>query len=95
MEFFPCKADPDVWLKDCDTHYEYICVYVDDIMMMGKAPATFFKDLTEKYKYNLKGAENLVTIMVVISLMTRMARLHGELVCISARCSATMSSCLV
>jgi hypothetical protein len=44
-----------IWLKDCDTHYEYVCVYVDDIMMMGKAPATFFKDVTERYKYNIKG----------------------------------------
>jgi hypothetical protein len=21
MNFYPCKADPDVWMKDCDTHY--------------------------------------------------------------------------
>jgi hypothetical protein len=27
MEFFPCKADPDVWMKDCGTHYEYIYVF--------------------------------------------------------------------
>jgi hypothetical protein len=67
MEFVPCKADPDVWPKNCDTPCEYVCVYVDDIMMMGKVcvyvndimmmgkdPVTLFKDLTEKYKYNLK-----------------------------------------
>jgi hypothetical protein len=28
MDFLPCKADPDVWMKDCcGTHYEYVCVY--------------------------------------------------------------------
>jgi hypothetical protein len=51
MDFFPCKADPDVWLKDCDTHYECLCL----LMMMGKDPVTFFKEHTEKYKYNLRG----------------------------------------
>jgi hypothetical protein len=26
MNFLPCKADPVVWMRDCDTHYEYVCV---------------------------------------------------------------------
>jgi hypothetical protein len=55
MNYFPCKADPDVWMKDCDTHYEYVCVYVDDIMMFGKDPQSFFNELTNKYNYKLKG----------------------------------------
>ena len=55
MGFFPCKADPDVWLRDCGTHYEYVCVYVDDIMMFGKDPQAFFDDLTHIYHYQLKG----------------------------------------
>ena len=55
MIVFPFKTDPDVWLKYCDLYNEYDCVAVDDIMMMGKDPAKFFKDLTKKYKYNLKG----------------------------------------
>ena len=41
MSFTPCEADPDVWLRLTDTHYEYVCVYVDNIMMFGKNPATF------------------------------------------------------
>jgi Reverse transcriptase (RNA-dependent DNA polymerase) len=24
MGFSPCKADPDVWMRDCTTHYEYV-----------------------------------------------------------------------
>ena len=55
MGYTTCKADPDVWLKDCDTHYEYVCVYVDDIMMFGKNPKAFFDDLTHIYNYQLKG----------------------------------------
>ena len=55
MGFKPCKADPDVWMRDCMTHYEYVCVYVDDIMHMSKNPQLFFDELKEKYQYNLKG----------------------------------------
>jgi hypothetical protein len=55
MGYNPCQADPDVWLKDCQTHYEYVCVYVDDIMFFGKDPQSFFNDLINKYGYKLKG----------------------------------------
>ena len=55
MGYTTCKADPDVWLCDCGTHYEYVCVYVDDIMMFGKDPQAFFDDLVHIYKYQLKG----------------------------------------
>ena len=34
MKFVPCKADPDLWMRDAGHCYEYICVYVDDIMAM-------------------------------------------------------------
>jgi len=45
MNFFPCKADPDVWIKNCGTHYEYVCVYVDDLAVMMKDPKAFFDEL--------------------------------------------------
>ena len=41
MNFTLCEADPDVWLRPTDTHYEYVCVYVDDIMMFCNDPASF------------------------------------------------------
>ena len=34
---------------------EYICVYVDDLLVIMKDPAEFFKTLTEKYRFKLKG----------------------------------------
>jgi hypothetical protein len=58
LGYFPCRADPDVWIKDCDSHYEYVCVYVDDLMVIGKNPQAFFDALTSKYKYKLKGVGN-------------------------------------
>jgi hypothetical protein len=54
MHFLPCKADPDVWMKDCGTHYEYVCVYVDDLAVMMKDPSAFFAELKDR-KYKLKG----------------------------------------
>jgi hypothetical protein len=55
LGYTPCKADDNVWYKDCKTHYDYICVYVDDIMHMSKKPETLFNALKEKYHYNLAG----------------------------------------
>jgi hypothetical protein len=55
MDFYPCKVDPDVWMKDCDTHYEYVLVYVDDLMFIGKKPQAFFDSLTTEHGFKLKG----------------------------------------
>jgi hypothetical protein len=55
LGYKPCQADDDVWLKDNGTHYEYVCVYVDDIMHMSKTPEILFEALKNKYHYNLAG----------------------------------------
>ena len=55
MGFTPSLADPDVWMRDAGTHWEYLAVYVDDLLAIMKDPDEFFKILTEKYKYKLKG----------------------------------------
>jgi hypothetical protein len=40
--FMPSLADPDLWICDADDCYEYVCVYVDDLMAVMKNPAEFF-----------------------------------------------------
>jgi hypothetical protein len=55
MNFTPSYADPDVWMRDAGDHWEYLAVYVDDLMAIMKDPDEFFKVLTTKYKYKLKG----------------------------------------
>jgi hypothetical protein len=42
-------------MKDCGTHYEYICVYVDDNMHMSKTPQLLFDALKDTYHYSLAG----------------------------------------
>ena len=42
-------------MKDCHTHYEYVLVYVDDLMFIGKDPQSFFDSLTKDHGFKLKG----------------------------------------
>jgi hypothetical protein len=42
MGFFPSKADPNVWMIDKGDHWEYLCVYVDDLMAIMQDPDKFF-----------------------------------------------------
>jgi hypothetical protein len=54
--FFPCHADPCVWMRDARDIWEYICIYVDDLATCLKDPKALFDVLTgPKYNYKLKG----------------------------------------
>jgi hypothetical protein len=33
--FFPSHADPAIWMRDVQDHYEYICVWVDDMLILS------------------------------------------------------------
>ena len=45
MDFFPSKADPDLWMKDCKDNYEYISRYVDDALVFSREPEELIKCL--------------------------------------------------
>ena len=55
MDYFPSKAEPDIWMRDCGDHYEYIAVYVDDLLIISRKPQTIIDTLKDEYKFNLKG----------------------------------------
>ena len=55
MGFRPTKADHDLWLKDCGTHYEYLCTWVDDIVVASKNAMAILNEFKTKAKYTLKG----------------------------------------
>ena len=55
MGYEPCKMEPDIWLRECSDHYEYIAVYVDDLLIASKDPNNIISILTTKYKFKLKG----------------------------------------
>ena len=55
MGFFPCRMDPDVWMRDCGDHYEYIGTYVDDLAIASKDPQAILDCLINDYDFELKG----------------------------------------
>jgi hypothetical protein len=55
MGFFPCKAEPDIWMRRVDDHYEYIAMYVDDLAISSKDPKAITDILMNKYNFKLKG----------------------------------------
>jgi hypothetical protein len=56
LGFFPSFADPDVWMRDAGDHYEYVVVYVDDLIAAMKKPEEFYDKLRgDPWNYTLKG----------------------------------------
>jgi len=55
MGFEPSRAEPDIWMRAQGTHYEYIAVYVDDLLIASKSPEAIIAELTDTYKFKLKG----------------------------------------
>ena len=49
MGYMPSKADPNLWIKDCGGHYEYLATYVDDVLVFGKRPRQTIETLRSKY----------------------------------------------
>ena len=49
MGYTPSKADPNLWMKDCGSHYEYIACYVDDVLIWSKDSLAVMNKLKETY----------------------------------------------
>jgi len=49
LGYTPSKADSDLWMKDCGTHYEYIARYVDDVIAFSKNPMDIINKLKDTY----------------------------------------------
>ena len=59
LGFFPCKAEPEIWMRRNGNLYEYIAVYVDDLAIATKDPQAICKILTDNYNYKLKGTGSI------------------------------------
>ena len=56
MGFFPSKAEEDIWMRDMGDHYEYLAVYVDDLLIASKKPQDIIDALEKKpNNFKLKG----------------------------------------
>jgi Reverse transcriptase (RNA-dependent DNA polymerase) len=56
MGFSSSRAEPDIWMRDRGDHYEYIAVYVDDLLIASRQPNEIVKILEEIHKFKLKGS---------------------------------------
>ena len=59
MGFVPCMNEQDLWMRDTGDIWEFVCVYVDDLLVLLLEPKKFFASLTEDYGYQLKGVEEI------------------------------------
>jgi Reverse transcriptase (RNA-dependent DNA polymerase) len=55
LGFFPCKAEPDIWMQKKGSLYDYIAVYVDDLPIAMKSPKELTDILEKHHKFKLKG----------------------------------------
>jgi hypothetical protein len=49
LGFKKTKHDPDLWMIDKSSHYEYLATYVDDILIWSKDPIAVIKSLEMNY----------------------------------------------
>jgi hypothetical protein len=49
------KNDPDLWMVDKSSHYEYLTTYVDDILIWSKDPMVVIKSLEKTYITKIVG----------------------------------------
>jgi hypothetical protein len=50
LHFSSTQADPDVWIRSAETHYEMVLVYVDDTLIFSKDPRTIMNQLGALYE---------------------------------------------
>ena len=55
LNFRRSKADPCVWLREKKGIYEYIAIYVDDLLITSEEPQGIIQHLKEKLKLKMKG----------------------------------------
>jgi hypothetical protein len=55
LGFKKTKHDPDLWMVDKSSHYEYLSTYVDDILIWIKDPMAVIKSLEKTYMLNSEG----------------------------------------
>ena len=59
MGFQPYKMEPNIWRRRVDNkwdlHYEFVEVYVDNLIIASKSPQLIVCALTNKHSFKLKG----------------------------------------
>ena len=54
LGFTASRAEDDIWMRDKQSHYEYIVRYVDDLLIVSSNPKAITDTLESKFKLKLK-----------------------------------------
>jgi Reverse transcriptase (RNA-dependent DNA polymerase) len=68
LAFFPCKAEPDIWMRKRDDMYEKVAVYVDDLAIAMKNAKEFVDILEKKDKFKPKGGTGPISFHIGMDL---------------------------
>jgi hypothetical protein len=49
MGFTPSEAESDIWMRENKGLYEYIAVYVDDLLIAARDPKSIVQSLQEQH----------------------------------------------
>jgi Reverse transcriptase (RNA-dependent DNA polymerase) len=55
QDFVPCKAENEIWMRPNNGVYEYVAVYVDDLLFAAKDPSSIINSTEEHHDFKLKG----------------------------------------
>ena len=50
MGFTPTKVDANLWMRRKGDHYEYIAIYVDDLLAWGRNPIEIIQEVQKSFK---------------------------------------------
>ena len=50
LGFTPTKVDADLWIRKKHDHYEYMAMYVDDLLAWGRDPINMIKEVEKYFK---------------------------------------------
>ena len=55
MDFTPCKAEPDIWMRKKGDLYKYIASYLADLAIASKNPKEIIEELQTRHNFKSKG----------------------------------------
>jgi hypothetical protein len=59
MGFIPSKVKADKFVRENNSLYEYIAVYVDDLLIVARNPKEIVQTLEAQHKFKLKGVRTI------------------------------------
>ena len=56
LNFYPTKAEDDIWIQKNGEHYKYIASYVDDLCIVARDPNEIINNIKSTQNFKFKGS---------------------------------------